>query len=407
MQSFSSIASAVDGSSHDHEPSMLQPLTMSGSWRGLYFAALLCNALYASSFVSLGIRKRRYCPATIYETSDEHDAPMITRSSFIVAFLTLPFSAQANSDNYKQSTSSTTSSFNRETFQESVSGAIAGSVLTVVKSIVKYPLDTATVRLQMPNSQYSLQRPVELLKGSYRGVLIPLLANIPAGATFFGAKDVCKAILKHEKPFMSKWVATCLAVGVAQLPYWIVRNPSEVVKTRQQSGATGFGQCVSVAQAYQSVYNETNSYDGFFVGYWENVIYAYPADVVKFGLYEAMTGGGREMSAAEGAIAGAFSTAIAQFLCTPLDVVRTRVMVRSESSAINTLGSVDEGKQSSATYIQTLYKLGRDEGWEGLFAGAAPRVVKALISGAVQFATYEETKQAIESFFRQQISYRT
>jgi solute carrier family 25 S-adenosylmethionine transporter 26 len=35
---------------------------------------------------------------------------------------------------------------------------------------------------------------------------------------------------------------------------------------------------------------------------------------------------------------------------------------------------------------------------EGLFAGATPRVGKALFAGAIQFATYEETKQSINRF---------
>ena len=38
------------------------------------------------------------------------------------------------------------------------------------------------------------------------------------------------------------WLRTALAVAVAQVPYWLVRNPSEVVKTRQQAGRPGYSE---------------------------------------------------------------------------------------------------------------------------------------------------------------------
>ena len=42
-------------------------------------------------------------------------------------------------------------------FQESISGFVSGSAVSTVKTLVKYPLDTATVRLQMPNTQFTIQ----------------------------------------------------------------------------------------------------------------------------------------------------------------------------------------------------------------------------------------------------------
>jgi solute carrier family 25 S-adenosylmethionine transporter 26 len=55
----------------------------------------------------------------------------------------------------------------------------------------------------------------------------------------------------------------------------------------------------------------------------------------------------------------------------------------------------DSGETPRSNYIERLVKLGKEEGLEGLFAGATPRVAKAFLSGAIQFATYEETKQSI------------
>jgi Mitochondrial carrier protein. len=290
------------------------------------------------------------------------------------------------------------------TFQESVSGFVSGAALTVTKTFVKYPLDTATVRLQMPNSKYSIMRPAELLDGSYRGIVLPLLSNIPGGGVFFAIKDATKSICKDAG--MPKWMATSIAVGVANFPYWLIRNPSEVIKTRQQaniegyvtvSGDGGDGKTVSALDAIKFALNSTESdagaggLAGFYSGYWENIIYAYPADLLKFLSYEALSGGRKNLSPLEGAAYGATATAIAQYFTTPLDVVRNRIMAGKDASDEN---------EANNDYLSRMIRIGKEEGVGGLFAGASPRVGKAFLSGAIQFATYEETKQSIGALFQ-------
>jgi solute carrier family 25 S-adenosylmethionine transporter 26 len=278
-----------------------------------------------------------------------------------------------------------------KTLQESISGFVAGGSLTLTKTFVKYPLDTATVRLQMPETDYSIRDPLRLLKGSYRGVVAPLLWNVPAGAVFFGVKDAAKAAMRDSG--LPRWITTSIAVAAAQCPYWLVRNPSEVVKTRQQANVDGYGEGTSTLDAFRMVFDEgmENSgtgFDAFYSGYWQNILYAYPADVIKFVCYDSITRGKKNLPPLEGAMAGAASTAVAQFVTTPLDVVRNRVMA----------GEMPENKKASS-YIGSLVKLAEEEGIEGLFAGASPRVGKAILSGAIQFATYEETKQKLNYMF--------
>lgn len=271
-------------------------------------------------------------------------------------------------------------------WQESVSGSFAGASLVFLKTLVKYPLDTASVRLQMPNSNYSIRKPVELLDNAFAGIWSPLLWNIPGGSVFFAVKDGAKTFLKASG--MPKWIATCLAVFVANFPYWIIRNPSEVVKTKQQA-KDYYGEDINAWEAFQIEFKE-NGFNGFYIGYWENIIYAYPADILKFLIYDQLTSVFTTITPLEGAVAGAFATAMAQFLTTPLDVVRNRVMTS------NTAG------QNQNNMITTLITMYQDEGREGLLAGASPRVVKAFLSGAIQFAAYEETKQLVLGFLQGQ-----
>jgi solute carrier family 25 S-adenosylmethionine transporter 26 len=119
-------------------------------------------------------------------------------------------------------------------------------------------------------------------------------------------------------------------------------------------------------------------------------VYAYPADVIKFVAYDSITQGRKNLSPQEGAVAGAFATAIAQFTTTPLDVIRNRLM-----SGKTRDGSLLSDESRKSNYIDGLTSLAREEGLNGLFAGASPRVGKAFLSGAIQFATYEETKRKI------------
>jgi solute carrier family 25 S-adenosylmethionine transporter 26 len=308
---------------------------------------------------------------------------------------------------------SSTISLTSSSLQESISGFIAGAALSTTKTLVKFPLDTATVRLQQWQQQrqrssgntvhnHSLS---SLFQDCYNGVTVTLIFNIPAGAVFFAVKDAVKSgLITSALLTLPKWAITCIAVGIAQLPYWLVRNPSEVIKVRQQ---TMEGGSLSASQVMQQSLQLDGNTDGsssagpfptsavlqdLYTGYVENILYAYPADVLKFVLYEViLTQGRSDLSPLEGAEAGAVATAIAQLWTTPLDVIRNRLMMRSPS--MDGYSSSDSG--SPTTYWGRLVKLANDEGWEGLFAGAAPRVGKAILSGAIQFATYEETKQSI------------
>jgi hypothetical protein len=245
--------------------------------------------------------------------------PVMSRSSFFffataTAMMASSSVAQAVSEtNHHPSTENASSP--ATSLQESVSGFIAGAALGAVKTVVKFPLDTATVRLQMPNSDYSVGDLGRLFNGSYNGLTLSLLSNIPAGAIFFAFKDATKASLRDSAlSEVPKWLSTSIAVGVAQIPYWLARNPGEVIKVRQQAGIEGYGDGVSATEAFQKTFQKNNgtTWEGiqeFYTGYWENIVYAYPADVIKFVAYEALTNGRRNLSPLEGAEAGALATA--------------------------------------------------------------------------------------------------
>lgn len=264
----------------------------------------------------------------------------------------------------------------------------------------------------------------------YNGISLTLLSNLPAGAVFFGVKDAVKNAIRqsdHDNT-VPRWLSTSLAVCIGQVPYWLLRNPSEVVKVRQQTNVEGYGGDVSAIDAVKQTFqgsgcNSSNEgsnkgsggggvLSDFYTGYWENILYACPADVIKFVAYESVTKGRKDLSPIEGARAGALATAVAQIVTTPLDVVRNRLMLKGKTNKINNGSSpLQEGGEDTPTnddddksggYIESLITLGKEEGWRGLFAGATPRASKAILSGAIQFATYEETKQSMSKMMLRQ-----
>ena len=141
-------------------------------------------------------------------------------------------------------------------------------------------------------------------------------------------------------------------------------------------------------------------------GYKENILYAFPADALKFGIYEKLLGGRSKkgIPPLEGAVLGAISTGLAQAMTTPFDVVRNRVMVESSvgdagdgggsggSGGGGGGGGEGEGgskSESKRGYLETIGDIAREEGVGTLFAGTTPRIGKAVLSGFVQFGTYE------------------
>ena len=386
----------VDGDNAPSSPSS------SFSRRRFIFNSCVASVAVISCMSSVPPQKANAIPSeTIID--DERKRPLIIDDSMPQTLL-----STANNDN---SASSITA------FQESISGFVSGSAVSTVKTLVKYPLDTATVRLQMPNTQYAINNLSKLFTGSFDGITAPLLSNIPAGAIFFAIKDATKTSLKNSALGLPKWAVTSLAVAAALPPHWAIRNPSEVVKTRLQVGAEGYYDGMSTSDAFQLALSNNNDnstsknnsgggVSELYQGYIENILYAFPADIIKFVAYDNFTGGKgkKNVSPIDGAVYGALSTAIAQLVTTPLDVLRNRIMAEvsdDDDDDANVDDAINSSKKMELSYVDRLMKIAKEEGIEELFAGSTPRVAKAMLSGAIQFATYEETKQKMaEVFFK-------
>ncbi|CAM9540625.1 unnamed protein product [Ascophyllum nodosum] len=266
-----------------------------------------------------------------------------------------------------------------------VSGLVAGAAVSTSKQLLLHPVDTIKTRLQMRKEGDAEIASPELFSGLYNGVGPPLLAGLPSGAVFFSAKDAFGTAIANAVGDGYADLATVAAVGLAQFPYWGIRTPAELLKTRSQAGVSKEGDGGGLEAAKVIVAEE--GVKGLYTGYGSNIVYAFPADAVKFLVYETLkrsakrAKGGAKLSPVEAAVLGSGATFVAQATTTPLDVVRTRVMSSSAS---------DQPYKGGVP--GALVSISREEGFGALWKGTTPRLARSVLSGAIQFGAYEFVK---------------
>lgn len=178
-----------------------------------------------------------------------------------------------------------------------------------------------------------------------------------------------------------------LAASAGEIAACAVRVPTEVVKQRAQAGLHG-GSSAAALRAILSQYSTSG-----LVGVWRELYRGWgitvfrevPFTVIQFPLWEAMKAwgrgrrGGEEVSAGESALYGSVAGGIAAASTTPLDVLKTRVMLSKERVSV----------------AEVFGRMVREEGIRPFFAGIAPRVTWISIGGAIFLGSYQYTINSI------------
>ena len=99
-----------------------------------------------------------------------------------------------------------------------------------------------------------------------------------------------------------------------------------------------------------------------------------------FGLqYQWSTYQGTPVDSLQGAICGSFAGGVAASVTTPLDVVKTRLMLGKDIHGVPYKGTLD-----------TFSRVYKEEGAKRLFSGIGPRTMWISIGGFVFFGMYEK-----------------
>lgn len=99
----------------------------------------------------------------------------------------------------------------------------------------------------------------------------------------------------------------------------------------------------------------------------------------------------------QAALVGSVSGGIAAAASTPLDVVKTRLMLAERGQAAELLGSSPASSSGvNQRFLPTLSHIYRNEGTQGLFKGVVPRTIWISIGGAVFLGSFEVGVRTLE-----------
>ncbi|KAJ6846631.1 S-adenosylmethionine carrier 1, chloroplastic/mitochondrial-like [Iris pallida] len=216
------------------------------------------------------------------------------------------------------------------------------------------------------------------LKGLYAGLAGNLFGVLPASAIFVGIYEPTKQKLLTVLPENFSAVAHLTAGVLGGAASSLIRIPTEVVKQRMQTG-----QFASAPDAVRLIVAK-EGFKGLYAGCSSFLLRDLPFDALQFCLYEQLRIGykiaaRRELSDPENAVIGAFAGAITGAITTPLDVLKTRLMVQGSGKQYNGL-------------IGCAQTIIREEGPAALLKGIGPRVLWIGIGGSIFFGVLEKSK---------------
>ncbi len=247
-----------------------------------------------------------------------------------------------------------------------------------------YPIDTIKTRLQAMRSGGGIGALIKAGGGRalYAGVWGNLAGVAPASAIFMAVYEPVKqyvtAQVSPDQSFLGP-----LAAGVAAgLASSIVRVPTEVVKTRMQTG-----EFAHAFTALRTIIAKEGA-RGIFAGYGSFLLRDLPFDAIEFVAYEQLKKNyktlvlddERDLNPGEHSIFGAAAGAVTGLVTTPLDVLKTRLMIQGSSGQYKNV--FDCAKQ-----------IMKQEGAGALMRGWQPRVIWIGVGGSVFFTVLEQAKK--------------
>ena len=237
----------------------------------------------------------------------------------------------------------------------------------------------------------------------YAGLPSALLGSMPSAALFFVVYDGTNRLLLSSPSWSSAtntYLTHSLSSSLGEIAACAVRVPTEVIKQRAQAGLFA-GSSLAALQDILSLRHHSSSIRGYattvrelYRGAGITIMREIPFTVVQFTLWEHFKSSwssrqhrhhGRSrgrVTAPESAVFGSMAGAVAAGLTTPLDVLKTRIMLQRR-------GQGDSQQRSRSGAGQILSDIRREEGWRGLFRGFGPRVAWISVGGAIFLGTYQ------------------
>jgi solute carrier family 25 S-adenosylmethionine transporter 26 len=258
----------------------------------------------------------------------------------------------------------------------------AGASAGMAVDTLLFPLDTLKTRLQSPQGFNAAGG----FRGIYRGLTSAMLGSAPGASLFFVVYEGWKKQGGNH----------LMAASLGETAACLVRVPTEVVKQRMQTG-----QYHSLGEALRTITGSEGLF-GFYRGFAMTIFREVrcervsadsckiPFACIQFPLYEhfktiakaSLSPDTQQIPLYLAAMCGSVSGGIAAALTTPLDVIKTRMMLSKAGSEYT-------------TPLKTLQLIVHREGWSKLLSGLGPRVMWISIGGSIFLGVYEAAKRTL------------
>lgn len=264
----------------------------------------------------------------------------------------------------------------------------AGGIAGTTVDISLYPVDTLKTRLQSAQGFAAAGG----FRGVYAGIGSAALGSAPGAALFFVTYEWSKKQLVAFRTRDGMSIARegpidhMLAASLGEVAACAVRVPTEVIKQRAQ--ATPGSSSLSLLKdilSQRAAHGVPGVLRELYRGWTATILREVPFTVIQFPLWEALkqsrlSGDKIQNSASESALFGCISGAVAAAATTPLDVIKTRMMLAKDKQGIITLArSILEKSGPSA-----------------FFAGIGPRICWISAGGAIFLGSYQWASNAMQ-----------
>ncbi|KAI3331589.1 putative mitochondrial carrier protein [Xylariaceae sp. AK1471] len=307
---------------------------------------------------------------------------------------------------------------------------LAGAAAAFTVDMLIYPLDTLKTRQQSRDflktftdlSTKTRLPSRQLFKGLYQGVGIVVVATLPAAGTFFTVYEASKTFLgRHASTFgLPQPLVHSGASAIAECASCLVLTPAEVIKQNAQVLQLRSSSSRSTSLQALRQLGGVGAGRRLLSGYTALVARNLPFTAIQFPIFEfvrARIWGGREGTADDGSgfeirekrslletgvvtgISAGLAGSFAALITTPMDVVKTRMMLAAGSGehdvgqgAHERMGRAEHGKYHMKGGLAVAREVVAEKGVTGLFRGAILRSVWTTVGSGLYLGMYEVAK---------------
>ncbi|TID28110.1 hypothetical protein CANINC_002702 [Pichia inconspicua] len=269
-----------------------------------------------------------------------------------------------------------------------ITSLISGGAAGTATDLAFFPIDTLKTRLQAKGGFFHNGG----FRGLYKGLGSAVVASAPSASLFFITYDGCKRYFKSELPVYfpaldvstSAHISHMLAASLGEIAACMVRVPAEVIKQRTQS--LQFNSSLESLKYVISNKSGEGVIRGLYRGWGTTIMREIPFTIIQFPLYEHMKSlwaeyeGVEKISPLKGALCGSIAGGFAAAVTTPLDVLKTRLMLSKERISV----------------INLAKNLLKEEGYAVFFSGIGPRTMWISAGGAIFLGVYESVSSFLQ-----------